>query len=89
MANRQTLALPSRTPTSSAAPRKGSPLRSYDAIAANVATKADVTQLRSDIKTDITALYHKVDLISHRLMTRLGGLIAVATGILIAIKYFG
>ena len=31
----------------------------------------------------------RTDLIEHRLLTRLGGMIVVATGILIVIKYFG
>jgi hypothetical protein len=31
----------------------------------------------------------RIDLVEHRLMTRLAGMIVVATGILIAIKYFG
>jgi hypothetical protein len=54
----------------------------YDAIHDNVATKQDLAQLR----TELTA---RIDLIEHRLLTRLGGMIVVATGILIAIKYFG
>jgi len=34
-------------------------------------------------------LTSRIDLIEHRLLTRLGGMIVVATGIPIAIKYFG
>ena len=51
----------------------------YDAIHDNVATKADLAQLR----TELTA---RIDLVEHRLLTRLGGMIVVATGILIAIS---
>jgi hypothetical protein len=54
----------------------------YDAIHNNVATKADLTQLRAEMTA-------RIDLLEHRLLTRLGGMIVVATGILIAIKYFG
>ena len=54
----------------------------YDAIHDNVATKTDLAQLR----TELTA---RIDLIEHRLVTRLGAMIVVATGVLIAIKYFG
>jgi hypothetical protein len=54
----------------------------YDAIHNNVATKADVAQLRAELGA-------RIDLVEHRLLTRLGGMIVVATGILIAIKYFG
>jgi hypothetical protein len=72
----------------------------YDAITANVSTKSDLQAVKVDLhgvkaelKADITqlrtGLTARLDLIEHRLMTRLGGLIAVATGILIAIKYFG
>jgi hypothetical protein len=72
----------------------------YDAIHGNVATKVDLQQvetaLRTDlaqVKTDIaqlrTEVNARIDLIEHRLLTRLGGMIVVATGILIAIKYFG
>jgi hypothetical protein len=69
----------------------------YDAIHDNslplagtgVATKADVAAVRADMREMELRLNVRIDLIEHRLMTRLGGLIAVATGILIAIKYFG
>ena len=68
--------------------------------AERIATKVDLQQvetaLRTDlaqVKTDIaqlrTEVNARIDLIEHRLLTRLGGMIVVATGILIAIKYFG
>jgi len=51
-------------------------------IGETVTPKADVAQLRAELTA-------RIDLIEHRLLTRLGGMIVVATGILIAIKYFG
>ena len=72
----------------------------YDAIHDNVATKADLQQLEVGLRADLgqvsaamvqlrTELNARIDLIEHRLLTRLGGMIVVATGILVAIKYFG
>ena len=59
------------------------------------ALKADIAALRADTKADIAALRAEIGavrgelaLVEHRLMTRLGGMIAAATGILIAIHYF-
>jgi hypothetical protein len=45
----------------------------FDAIHDNVATKADVQ-----------AVGARIDLVEHRLLTRLGGLVVVAAGILFA-----
>ena len=53
-----------------------------DAIHYKVATKADLAQLRTEVMA-------RIDLVEHRLLTRLAGMLVVATGILIAIKYFG
>jgi hypothetical protein len=61
----------------------------YDAIHNNVATKADVAAVRADLTQRCVELAARIDLVEHRLLTRLGGMIVVATGILIAIKYFG
>lgn len=57
--------------------------------------KADIQELRSEIqavraelKGDIAALRAEIALVEHRLMTRLGGAIAVAVGIILAaIRY--
>jgi hypothetical protein len=49
----------------------------YDAIHNNVATKADVAQLRADL-----------ELVKHQLMTRLGGLAVVLTGLLFAALHY-
>jgi hypothetical protein len=54
----------------------------YDAIHDNVATKADLQRVEERLNA-------RLDLVEHRMMTRLGSLIAIATGILVAIKYFG
>ena len=67
----------------------------FDAIHENVATKADVATVRTDVaavkselKTDIAAVRAGIALVEHRLMTRLGGAIAVAVGIILAaIRY--
>ena len=61
----------------------------FDAIHDNVATKADLQRVEAGLKADVAALGARLDLVEHRLLTRLGGLLAVATGILIAIKNFG
>jgi hypothetical protein len=53
-----------------------------DPIHHKVATKTDLAQLRTEVMA-------RIDLVEHRLLTRLGGMLVVATGILIAIKYFG
>ena len=52
------------------------------AIHSNVATKTDHAQLRTEVMA-------RIDLVEHRLLTRLGGMLVIATGILIAVKYFG
>ena len=49
----------------------------FDAIHENVATKADIQLLKADI-----------ELVEHRLMTRLGSLVVVAAGLLfVALRY--
>jgi hypothetical protein len=52
----------------------------YDAIHSDVATKTDLAQLRTEVMARM---------VEHRLLTRLGGMLVVATGVLLAIKYFG
>jgi hypothetical protein len=72
----------------------------YDAIHDNVATKADVAAMGAGIKSDIAAIRGEMraDIaavrgemreMEQRIVIRLGGMIVVATGALIAIKYFG
>jgi hypothetical protein len=67
----------------------------FDAIHDNVATKADLQRVEAALKADVAAVRAEIGavrgelaLVEHRLMTRLGGMIAAATGILIAIHYF-
>jgi hypothetical protein len=50
----------------------------YDAIHDNVATKSDLREMELRLEA-------KID----RVVIRLGSMIVVATGVLIAIKYFG
>jgi phage host-nuclease inhibitor protein Gam len=49
--------------------------------------KAETTALRNELKTEAAALCAELGLIEHRLLTRVGSMIAVATGILVAIHY--
>jgi hypothetical protein len=49
----------------------------WDAIHENVATKSDLEAVRADLKAQI-------DLVEHRLLTRLGGLAVVLAGLLFA-----
>jgi hypothetical protein len=73
-----------------------------DVIHENVATKSDLqatetalgTELRSgvatlrvDLRSEVAALCADFALVEHRLLTRLGSMVVVATGILVAIHY--
>ncbi|MGH8326949.1 MAG: hypothetical protein ACRET2_09320 [Steroidobacteraceae bacterium] len=49
----------------------------FDAIRENVATKADLAELRAEMH-----------LIEHRLLTRLGGLVVVVAGLLFAALHY-
>jgi hypothetical protein len=75
----------------------------FDAIHDNVATKADVQALGGELRPSIAALGAelrpeiaavrrdlgaRIDLIEHRLLTRLGGLAVVLTGIIIAVLHY-
>jgi hypothetical protein len=71
----------------------------FDAIRENVATKADLAELRTglkgdiaatraELKADIAAVNAKVDLVEHRLMFRLGSLIVVVVGLLFAALHY-
>jgi hypothetical protein len=57
----------------------------------NVATKADLESVeaavRSDLKAEVAAVRADLALVEHRLLSRLGGMIVAATGILAAIHY--
>ena len=62
-----------------------------DAIHENVATKSDLqateAALRSELRSEAAALRAELALVEHRLLTRLGSMVVVATGILVAIHY--
>jgi hypothetical protein len=70
----------------------------FDAIHDNVATKADLQSTEAALRNDLqsteaalraatSALRSELALIEHRLLTRVGSMIVVATGILVAIHY--
>jgi hypothetical protein len=70
----------------------------FDAIHENVATKSDlqatetalgaeITALRTDLRSEVAALRADLALVEHRLLTRLGSMVVVATGVLVAIHY--
>jgi hypothetical protein len=73
-----------------------------DVIHDSVATKADITSVRGElaamkgdlkgdiaaVKMEIAAVSAKADLIEHRLLTRLGGLMIVVGGVLFAALHY-
>jgi hypothetical protein len=60
----------------------------FDAIRENVATKADLAELRAELKADIAAVRAEINLVEHRLLTRLGGLAVVLWGLLVAVLHY-
>jgi hypothetical protein len=56
----------------------------FDAIHDNVATKADVAATRMDI----AAVSARIDLVEHRLLTRLRGLMVVGFGVRFAALHY-
>src|SRR5579875_988773 len=85
----------------------------FDAIRENVATKADLSELRTELKADIAELGNRIallrtelkgdiaalgnridlverriDLVEHRLLTRLGSLVVVLAGLLFAALHY-
>jgi hypothetical protein len=59
-----------------------------DLIHDNVATKADVSELRGEIRRVETSLRGDLALIEHRLLTRLGGLVVVVGGAVVAALHY-
>jgi hypothetical protein len=60
-----------------------------DLIHDNVATKSDIAELRGEIRQVRTDLTARIDLVEHRLLTRLSGVaIAVATVLFAALRYW-
>ncbi|HCR5626312.1 TPA: DUF1640 domain-containing protein [Shigella dysenteriae] len=53
--------------------------------AAEVATKRDLNDVRTELKNDIAALDAKIDKLSLQLTVRFGGMLVVAVGALTAI----
>jgi hypothetical protein len=67
----------------------------FDAIHDNVATKADVSELRHDLqvtetrlKAEIAAVRFDLSLVEHRLLTRLGALMVVVAGLLFTALHY-
>jgi hypothetical protein len=57
------------------------------AIHENVATKSDLRAVETALRAEIAAVRADLALVEHRLLTRLGSMVVVATGILITIHY--
>jgi hypothetical protein len=49
--------------------------------------KGDIASLHAELKGDIASMRADLSLVEHRLLTRVGGMIVAATGILVAIHY--
>jgi hypothetical protein len=54
-----------------------------------VATKADITALKTDLRQEVQRLEAKIEIGLRDVTLRVGGMIIAAVAILIAIKYFG
>jgi hypothetical protein len=63
--------------------------RKVDVLASETALRADIQALRHDIDAKITGVLADLALIEHRLMTRLGFLAVVLSGIIIAVLQSG
>jgi hypothetical protein len=62
--------------------------RKVDVLASETALRADIQALRHDLDAKITDVRADLALIEHRLMTRLGGLAVVLSGIIIAVLHY-
>jgi hypothetical protein len=60
-----------------------------EADLSQLATKADLSQLEAKLTGEIVALRPEMEILRRELTIRLGGMIVVATGILLAVKFFG
>jgi len=49
--------------------------------------RTEVTGLRTELRSEIASVRADLALVEHRLLTRLGSMVVVATGILVAIHY--
>src|SRR5438045_7528344 len=57
----------------------------FDAIHNNVATKQDVQRLETALTAGLAAVRTEIELAKHQLFTRLGGLIVIVAGIVLAV----
>ena len=60
-----------------------------DADLSQLATKTDLSQLEAKLTSEIGSLRLEMEILRRDLTIRLGGMIAAATGILLAAKFFG
>ncbi|HMD64969.1 MAG TPA: coiled-coil domain-containing protein [Stellaceae bacterium] len=64
-----------------------------DLAALQAATRADIAALRAELKVEMAALRTElraeIELLKRDITIRLGSMIVVATGVLLAAKYFG
>ncbi len=58
-----------------------------DVAAVSAELKSEAAALRAELKSEIAALRAELALVEHRLLTRLGSMVVVATGILVGIHY--
>ena len=78
----------SRTPAFRATRRERVASVIFDAIHDNVATKADVQAVRTDMQAGEARLNARIDLVEYRLLTRLGGLAVMLSGAIVAALHY-
>ena len=82
---------PARTIEEAGIPRDGAERVAsaiFDAIHDNVATKQDIEAVRSEMAAMEQRLGARIDLVEHRLTTRLGALTVVLLGLLFTALHF-
>lgn len=60
----------------------------YEALKESVATKADILRLEQTTKAEIARLEQKIDLVARDLTIRMGGMLIVLFGALVAVRFF-
>jgi Protein of unknown function (DUF1640) len=60
-----------------------------DMAALRTELKADMAALRTELKADMAALRTELEILKRDITIRLGSMIVVATGVLLAAKFFG
>lgn len=60
-----------------------------DLTAVHSETRIEIAAIRSEMHADIAAVRGEMREMEQRIIIRLGGMIVIGTGVLIAIKYFG